>query len=67
MNILNLSGRELHKIDVVPDINPVALILDNNNISRIENLQYYKGLQQVMSNYLIQENIRGIKYNNFFQ
>ena len=44
----NIAGRHLKRIECLPKgISPSTLLLSNNEISKVDNLQYFVHLQQV--------------------
>ncbi|XP_013399437.1 uncharacterized protein LOC106165681 [Lingula anatina] len=45
--VLDLSQEGLHKMEVVAGANPITVIYDKNEISKIENLEKYQRLQQL--------------------
>ena len=48
LNVLFTAGRHLKRIECLPKgISPCTLLLSNNEISKVENLQYFAHLQQV--------------------
>ncbi|XP_033741775.1 centrosomal protein of 97 kDa-like [Pecten maximus] len=46
-DVLDLSGRRLHRIEVPPGLDPATIICDKNNVSKIENLERCHNLKQL--------------------
>ncbi|XP_060069626.1 uncharacterized protein LOC132549692 [Ylistrum balloti] len=46
-DVLDLTGRRLHKIEVPPGLDPATIICDKNNVSKIENLERCHNLKQL--------------------
>jgi len=46
-DVLDLTGRRLHKIEIPGNLDPTTLIYDKNNVSKIENLEKCQNLRQV--------------------
>ncbi|VDI14863.1 centrosomal protein CEP97 [Mytilus galloprovincialis] len=57
-DVLNLSGQNLNRIQLPLNLDPTTIILDKNNISKIENLQKCLNLKQlsVAGNRLVRMN-----------